>query len=127
GHPRDTLRVALSQPQGPVLQAEMLRNRSGDVARPIRAAYAVGTPLPPLQPGGVLLLHGPSFNGDAWLALWRGLSTGPAAPPSAAGATPAADGMGISYVPSAAALKTPDLVLGGRHLTNVDVLLAQVT
>jgi uncharacterized protein (TIGR02099 family) len=128
GHPRDTLRVALSQPQGPVLQAEVLRDRSGDVARPIRAAYAVGAPLPPLQPGGVLLLHGPSFNGDAWLALWRGLSTGSAAPPSAAGATPAAaDGMGNSYVPSAAALKTPDLVLGGRHLTNVDVLLAQVT
>jgi uncharacterized protein YhdP len=35
--------------------------------------------------------------------------------------------MGISYVPSAAALKTPDLLIGGRHLTNVDVLLAEVT
>ena len=34
--------------------------------------------------------------------------------------------MGISYVPSAAALKTPDLFIGGRHLTNVDVMLAQV-
>jgi len=99
------------------------------VARPIRAAYAVGTPLPPLQPGGVLLLHGPSFNGDAWLALWRGLSAGPPAPAAttaAPAATATADDMGISYVPSAAALKTPDLVLGGRHLTNVDVLLAQV-
>ena len=74
GRPRDTLRVALSQPQGPVLQAEVLRDRSGDVPRPLRAAYAVGAPLPPLQPGGVLLLRGPSFNGDAWLAFWRGLS-----------------------------------------------------
>jgi len=120
------LRVALSQPQGTVLQAEVLRDRSGDVPRPIRAAYAVGAPLPPLQPGGVLLLRGPSFNGDAWLALWRGVSAGPPAPAATAGAPAAADDMGISYVPSAAALKTPDLVLGGRHLTNVDVLLAQV-
>ena len=127
GHPRDTLRVSLSQPQGPVLQAEVLRDRAGDVPRPIRAAYAVGAPLPPLQPGGVLLLRGPSFNGDAWLSLWRGLSAGPAAAPPAAGAaTAAADDMGLSYVPSAAALRTPDFIIGGHHLTNVDVLLAQV-
>ena len=128
GRPRDTLRVELSQPQGPLLQAEVLRDRSGDVPRPLRAAYAVGAPLPALQPGGVLLLHGPAFNGDAWLAFWRGLSTGaPTAPAPSPGAThAAADEMGISYVPSAAALKTPDLVIGGRHLTNVDVQLAQV-
>ena len=127
GGPRDTLRVELAQPQGPVLQAEVLRDRSGDVPRPLRAAYAVGAPLPPMQPGGVLLLRGPSFNGDAWLALWRGLSASPPATGAAAGAAPAsADEMGISYVPSAAALKTPDLLIGGRHLTNVDVLLAEV-
>ena len=123
GRPRDTLRVELAQPQGPLLQAEVLRDLSGAAPRPLRAAYAVGAPLPPLQPGGVLLLHGPSFNGDAWLAFWRGLSTGAAAPPAATGAS---DVMGISYVPSAAALKTPDLFIGGRHLTNVDVMLAQV-
>ena len=123
GRPRDTLRVQLAQPQGPLLQAEVLRDLSGGAPRPLRAAYAVGAPLPPLQPGGVLLLHGPSFNGDAWLAFWRGLSTGAAAPPAATGAS---DEMGISYVPSAAALKTPDLFIGGRHLTNVDVMLAQV-
>ena len=127
GRPRDTLKVELSQPQGPVLQAEVLRDRSGDVPRPLRAAYAVGAPLPAPQPGGMLLLRGPSFNGDAWLALWRGLSNGPPAPATSAGpSTAAADDMGISYVPSAAALKTPDLVIGGHHLTNVDVLLAQV-
>ncbi|HEY8975433.1 MAG TPA: AsmA-like C-terminal region-containing protein, partial [Burkholderiaceae bacterium] len=127
GRPRDTLRVALSQPQGTVLQAEVLRDRSGDAPRPIRAAYAVGAPLPPLQPGGVLMLRGPSFDGDAWLALWRGLASGPSsAPPPAAGQAAANDDMGISYVPSAAALKTPDFVIGGHHLTNVDVLLAQV-
>ena len=128
GRPRDTLRVELSQPQGPLLQAEVLRDRSADVPRPLRAAYAVGAPLPPLQPGGVLLLHGPSFNGDAWLSFWRGLSGAVvAAPaPSPAATRDAADEMGISYVPSAAALKTPDLVIGGRHLTNVDVMLARV-
>ena len=126
GHPRDTLRVALSQPQGPVLQAEVLRDRSGDVPRPLRAAYAVGAPLPPLQPGGILMLRGPAFNGDAWLALWRGLANGPAATPQAGTPAAASDGMGISYVPSAAALKTPELTIGGQRLTNVDVLLAQV-
>ena len=126
GRPRDTLRVQLAQPQGPVLQAEVLRDRSGEVPRPLRAAYAVGAPLPSLQPGGVLLLHGPSFNGDAWLTFWRGLSTGANAAPASPAAPSAADEMGISYVPSAAALKTPDLFIGGRHLTNVDVMLAQV-
>ena len=128
GRPRDTLRVELAQPQGPLLQAEVLRDRSGDVPRPLRAAYAVGAPLPPLQPGGVLLLHGPAFNGDAWLAFWRGLSAGSRAPRRRRRRPPrrADDEMGISYVPSAAALKTPDLFIGGRHLTNVDVMLAQV-
>jgi uncharacterized protein (TIGR02099 family) len=128
GRPRDTLRVELSQPQGPLLQAEVLRDRTGDVPRPLRAAYAVGTPLPPLQPGGVLLLRGPAFNGDAWLSLWRGLSAGnaPTTAPAAAATRPAADQAGISYVPAAAALKTPDLFIGGRHLTNVDVMLARV-
>ena len=127
GRPRDTLRVELAQPQGALLQAEVLRDRSGDQPRPLRAAYAVGAPLPPLQPGGVLLLRGPSFNGDAWLTFWRGLSSSPASAAPSPGAAPAAaDEMGISYVPSAVALKTPDLFIGGRHLTNVDVMLAQV-
>jgi len=127
GRPRDTLRVELAQPQGTLLQAEVLRDRSGDVSRPLRAAYAVGAPLPPLQPGGILLLHGPSFNGDAWLAFWRGLSAGPGGAAPLAGAVAAAsDEPAPSYVPTAAALKTPDLLIGGRHLTNVDVMLAQV-
>ena len=127
GRPRDTLRVALGHPQGTVLQAEVLRDRSGDVPRPLRAAYSVGAPLPAMQPGGLIVLHGPSFNGDAWLAFWRGLGAGPAtASATAAAATAAGDEMGIGYVPGAAALKTPDLFIGGRHLTNVDVQLAQV-
>ena len=125
GRPRDTLRVELAQPQGTLLQAEVLRDRSGDVPRPLRAAYAVGAPLPPLQSGGILQLRGASFNADAWLALWRGLSAG-GGPPRPVATTAPADAMGISYVPSAAALKTPDLFIGGRHLTNVDVMLAQV-
>ena len=125
GLPRDTLRVTLAQPQGRLLQAEVLRDRSGDVPRPLRAAYAVGAPLPPLQPGGVLMLHGPSFNGDAWLAFWRGLS-GAKAPSSPASSPSVTDATDFSYVPTAAALKTPDLLIGGRHLTNVDVMLAQV-
>ena len=131
GSPRDTLRVSLAQPQGTLLQAEVQRDRSGNVPRPLRAAYAVGTQLPALQPGGILLLRGPSFNGDAWLAFWRGLSASPTAG-SAVGTPPpgsspmAGDEPAPSYVPTAIALKTPDLFVGGRHLTNVDVMLAQV-
>jgi len=127
GRPRDTLRVELAQPQGPVLQAEVLRDRSGDVPRPLRAAYAVGAPLPALQPGGILVLRGPAFNGDAWLAFWRGLGgNAPAAAPADATAAADAD-LGLTYAPRAAALKTPDLLIGGRHLSNVDVMLAQVS
>ena len=126
GRPRDTLRVELAAAQGSVLQAEVLRDRSGDVPRPLRAAYSVGAPLPPMQPGGIVVLHGPSFNGDAWLAFWRGLGAGMPVAPTPAGASPGAGEMGIGYVPGAAALKTPDLLIGGRHLTNVDVMLAQV-
>ncbi len=118
GEPRDTVRVTLAPPQGALLQAEVLRDRSAEVPRPLRAAYAVGAPLPPLQPGGVLMLQGPSFDGDAWLAFWRALSAG--APATTGDAT------GSRYVPTAAALKTPDLLIGGRHLTDVDVKLAQV-
>ncbi|MEP6504685.1 MAG: YhdP family protein, partial [Betaproteobacteria bacterium] len=128
GRPRDTLRVSLAQPQAAALQAEVLRDRSGAVARPIRAAYAVGAPLPALQPGGLLLLRGPSFNGDAWLAFWRGLSgPAPSVPAAIPGAAPLATGPPVpTYVPSATALRTQDLFVGGRHLTNVDVMLAQV-
>ncbi len=123
GRARDSLRVELAHPQGKVLQAEVLRDRSGEVPRPLRAAYAVGAPLPPPQPGGILVLNSPSFNLDAWLAFWRGLSPAVA---TAAATGPSNDAMRISYVPSAVALKTPELLVGGRRLTNVDVMLAQV-
>ena len=141
GRPRDTLRVDLAQPQGPLVQAEVLRDLSGPEPRPLQSAYAVGAPLPPLVPGGVLVLRGAAFDVDAWREFWRGLSdaspatvaaTAPpaaASPPSAVAVAVAASPIGEpapSYVPTAAALKTPDLLIGGRHLTNVDVQLAQV-
>jgi uncharacterized protein (TIGR02099 family) len=141
GRPRDLLRVDLAQPQGALLQAEMLRDRSGAVARPMRSAYAVGAPLPALQPGGIVVLRGAAFDGDAWLAFWRSLSaSGPqvattgaspgatpgSVPPGSAPVPAAVEDVPAGYVPTAAALKTPDLLLGGRHLTNVDMLLAQV-
>jgi uncharacterized protein (TIGR02099 family) len=130
GRPRDTLRVELARPQATVLQAEVLRDRSGAVPRPLRAAYAVGAPLPALQPGGLLVLRGPSFNVDAWLSFWRGLSSAaPAAPgaPVPGSTPPAAEPSTPSYAPNATALKTQDLLVGGRHFTNVDVMLAQVS
>ena len=139
GRPRDTLRVDLAQPQGPLVQAEVLRDLSGPEPRPLQSAYAVGAPLPPLVPGGVLVLRGAAFDVDAWREFWRGLSdaspaTVAATAPPAAASPPSAVAVAASptgepapsYVPTAAALKTPDLLIGGRHLTNVDVQLAQV-
>ena len=80
--PRDTLRVDLGHWQAPLLQAEVLRDLSGPVAHPLRAAYAIGAPLPLPQPGGVALIRGASLDGDAWWAFWRHLAAGgaPAAP-----------------------------------------------
>jgi uncharacterized protein (TIGR02099 family) len=124
GRPRDTLRVALARPQGEVLRAEVLRDRSGDVPRPLRAAWSVGAPLPPLQSGGILALGGASFDADAWLAFWRGLSTGAPSEATPGSAVAASGGAGVGYVPGAAMLNTLDLLIGGRHLTHVDVTLA---
>jgi uncharacterized protein YhdP len=139
GEPRDTLRVDLSQPQGPLLQAEVLRDLSGREPRPLRSAYAVGGPLPPLLPGGMLALRGPAYDGDAWASFWRGLTAPPVPIPPLPGATPlppvaaasapsapVADDAAPGYVPTAISLRTPDLLVGGRHLANVDIKVAKV-
>jgi len=124
GRPHDTLRVELGPTQAPLLQAEIVRDLGGATARPIRAAYALGGPLPSLQPGGILSLRGAAFDADAWLAFWRGLSAG--VPASAATQAASASTEVSGYVPGAAALHTPDLLLDGHHLTNTEILLAQV-
>jgi uncharacterized protein (TIGR02099 family) len=129
GKPRDTLRVDLGPPQSPLLQADVLRDLSGPAPRPLQAAYAIGTPMPAPLPGGLLALGGPSLDGDAWISFLRDAKA-PAAAASAASAppeVPPADGEPTpGYFPSAIALRTPDLRIGGRHLANVDIRVARV-
>jgi uncharacterized protein (TIGR02099 family) len=123
GRPRDTLRVEFGNPASPVVQAEVLRDLAGPVVRPIRASYAVGAPLPPPQADGVAVVHGGAINADAWWALWRALRQEAAASGTGAGAAngPAA----AAWLPAEVSLKAQDLLLGGHHLTAVDMQLAQ--
>ncbi len=132
--PHDTLRVDLGHWQAPLLQVEVVRDLAGATPRPLRAAYAVGATLPAPQPGGIVVLRGSSFDGDAWWSFWRKLSAGAALPASTASspgeaATVFDTASGLAgasgYWPQAASLKTQDLLLGGRHLTHVDMQLAQ--
>ena len=128
GRPRDVLRIALAQPKGDVVQAEVLRDLSGPAARPLQSAYAVGAALPPSLPGGIALLHGPARDGDAWLALWRELSAPGAASsaPRSASIRRRPAGGRLRLRPGRRRDQDRELLIGGRHLTHVDVQLAQV-
>jgi uncharacterized protein (TIGR02099 family) len=129
GKPRDTLRVELGPGPLPLLQAEVLRDLSGPVAIPLRAAYAIGAPMPAPQAGGAALVHAQSLDGDAWWNVWKSLDEGsPPAPspaPVPAGNGAAANTAGPNYWPKDATLRASDLLLGGQRLTNVDMQLTQ--
>jgi uncharacterized protein (TIGR02099 family) len=125
GRPHDTLRVDLSNGTGTAVQAEVLRDLGGPAPRPLRAAYAVGAPMPVPQPGGVVAVRATTLNADAWWSLWRSIKgSAPAAAPAAAlpGGLPTP---GPGYWPATASLKAQDLILGGHHLSAVDLQLAQ--
>jgi uncharacterized protein (TIGR02099 family) len=125
GRPRDTLHVEFGNPASPVLQAEVLRDLSGPVSRPIRAAYSVGAPLPAPQADGVAVVHGGSINADAWWALWRGLRPDTAGSSAGPGTGGGGGASADAWLPATISLKAQDLLLGGHHLTAVDMQLAQ--
>ena len=125
GRPRDTLRVDLGHWQSPLLQAEVLRDLSGPAPRPLRAAYAIGTPLPAPQPDGIAAVRSAALDGDAWWTFWRGISAAPATEGASSAVEPAGASVASDYVPLAASLKAQDLLLGGRHLAHVDMQLAR--
>ncbi len=133
--PRDTWHVEL----GTVAQAEVQREIAPAGTRVLRAAYAVGAALPAPQPGGVAQIRLGAVNGDAWWALAKGWEAGAASPAAApgAGAAPADAGAGAGVgtssaissagtdgVPRSISLKAQDLLLGGKHLTNVSLQVA---
>lgn len=118
---RDTLRFEL----GSVVQAQFVRDVSGESSRVLRGAIGVqeAATMPPSGVAAQVSL--PSLNVDAWEAvadrLW------PATPGStAAGPGTAGDGTtGGSYAPSHYALRAQELVTGGRRLTRVVAGLSQ--
>jgi len=132
GKLHDTLHVDLARGQAPLLQAEVQRDLSGAVPRPVRTAYAIGAPLPPAVPGGVAAVRAGSLDGDAWWSFWRGVSVPTTPLPATAASEPAAApeprGAAIAgdYIPRSATLHAQDMLLGGRRLSHVDMSLAAV-
>jgi uncharacterized protein (TIGR02099 family) len=125
GRPHDTLRVDLSNGSGAALQAEVLRDLGGAQPKPLRVAYAVGAPLPTAQAGGVAVVRAGTLSADAWWALWRSLEVGGPANAGAGAAGPPTGVPDASYWPATVSLRAQDLLLGGHHLTGVDLQLAQ--
>jgi uncharacterized protein (TIGR02099 family) len=108
--PRDTLRFEL----GTVVQAQYLRDLSGDTAKVLRGAIGVQEPLP-MPPAGVAAsLNMPSLSVDAWEAV-AGKLSGPAGTASAA---PDSGGLG-GYAPDRIAVRARELIVSGRRLSNV--------
>jgi uncharacterized protein (TIGR02099 family) len=108
---RDVLRIEL----GSVLQAQYLRDLSGPAPQVLRGALALQAPLPEMVPGGRAALEPASLNVDAWQAVF-----GQAGAPGGGAGAAAVDN---AYVPQAIQLKTPELVYGGRKLTQVNLQL----
>lgn len=107
--PRDTLRFEL----GPLVQAQFVRDVSGDSARVLRGGIGVGDAAPSPAAGVAAQINLPALNADAWEAIADRLSGAP----SGAGAADAAPPGG--YAPASYALRAQELVTGGRRLTRV--------
>jgi uncharacterized protein (TIGR02099 family) len=105
---RDTLRFEL----GPLVQAQFVRDLSGDTTRVLRGGIGIGEAAAMPAAGVAAHINLPALNVDAWEAVGDKLSGG------AAGAAPA-DAAGGGYAPSSYALRAQELVTGGRKLTRV--------
>ena len=107
GAQRDSLRVEL----GNVLQAQYLRDLSGESPKVMRGAMAVLDTLPPLPERGVhAVLNLPAVDGDAWQNLAERLQ--------ALGGG-AADVIAEGYLPHTVALRAQSFTSGGRKLTRL--------
>lgn len=104
---RDSLRIEL----GNVLQAQYLRDLSGESPKVVRGAIAVLDTLPPLPERGVhAVLNLPAVDGDAWQNLAERLQVLP-------GGT--ADVIAEGYLPHTVALRAQSFTSGGRKLTRL--------
>ena len=117
---RDSLRFELAN----VLQAQYLREQSGDAARVVRGGIGVFGPAPTPAAGVAANVNMQRLNVDAWEAAFDKFSGPPPAAAAAAsspGADPGARQAVDGYLPDAVALRVQELQSGGRRLTNVIV------
>ncbi|HJV59845.1 MAG TPA: YhdP family protein, partial [Albitalea sp.] len=124
---RDTLRFEL----GNVVQAQFVRDLSGDTPRVLRGGIGVLDAMP-LSPSGVAAsVNLASFDLDAWQAvadrLGEGNGNGPVqANGAGAGAAANASASGFGgYEPRSIALRARELVTGSRRLNNVVAGISQ--
>ncbi len=125
---RDSLRVELSDVQGPlqtpVLSASYQRDLSRDDGVPVvmRGAIGVLESAPSLPERGVqAVLALGAVDGDAWDAVLDRAS----APGSTAGRAARTAGDNSSYVPHVVALRAQSIVSGGRRLNNLVLGVSQ--
>jgi uncharacterized protein YhdP len=138
------LREALQVDLGGMLQAQFVRETSGETARVVRGAIRIGEArgdrfvepmpgdvldLPPLPASGIAAnVAARRLDVDAWQAALARLQGEPARPGTGAAAMPLvfdASG-GAGYVPDAIALRVGELAVGARRLDNVTAGLSQV-
>jgi len=99
-----------------------VRDVSGPQARVLRGAIGVGlasdeaAPLP--LDGVVANVNMPQVDVDAWIQVLGGVS---AEAGSAAASTNAPGAMAMAYLPTSLALRSKELLMGGRKLNNVVV------
>ena len=115
---RDLLRLEV----GP-LQVALLRDIGGDQARVLRSAYAWASPLPEPVAGGRAVLAPERLDLDAWRALW---APGGAFAASGGGGGAAAAASEPGLPVHSLRLRTPELVAGGRRLSNLTLELQRV-
>ncbi len=111
-----------------LLQAQLQLDRGASGLRVLRSAAAYNSALPEPVPGGRAVLAVAQLDADAWQQA-LGLAAAPLAT-LAAGSTPAATSpnpQDAGWLPQAVQLTTPELVLGGRRLTSVNLALQRLT
>jgi uncharacterized protein (TIGR02099 family) len=129
---RDSLRVELSDVQGPlqtnVLSAHYQRDLSRDDGVPVvmRGAIGVLEAAPSLPERGVqAVLALRAIDGDAWSAVFDHAPAPAPAPGAGAGRAIRATTDSGGYVPHVVALRAQSIVSGGRRLNNLVLGVSQ--
>jgi uncharacterized protein (TIGR02099 family) len=113
---RDTLRFEL----GNLVQAQFVRELSGDTLRVLRGGLGVLDTMPSPNAGVAANIKLPSIDTDAWGAIADKLAAAPAPGTQPSPGSPAGGASEVGgYLPTSVALRAQELLTGGRRLTNV--------